>query len=1160
MANAQHSISTAITLEGASDYKREIDAIDAKVKALLAEYKLLSAQWGENEKSIEALSEKQRVYQSLVDNLTKRLAAMRERSDEFAKTQQNNVAKQEALTQKTQAFSSAIETTKKWLEEDRQATEKLTAKKAELEEKLKSQIEKYGKYNSGLNFTKGAIEKVSDEIEKQSIKTQKHEVALQNLTKAYEADRSELAALPEIYKENEAIIGRHEEQIFKTESRLLSYQKELATTTDELNRVKNGEVVLTEEEKRQAEAALRAAEAAEKEQQALEALALEFVNRHIVEDFKALVNVLKECVAASWEFESSLTSVQKTSDFTKAELDKYAREVKQLAVTIPITTEELNRVGEAAGQLGVAKENIVAFTEVMAKMGVATNMSAEEASTKLAQIASITGMAADEYENLASTIVALGNNYATTESNITTFMQRIAGSASNVGITEAQMAGLATAVSSVGMQADAGGTAIQSLINKMQSAVETGDNLDAWAKIMGTDTAELTRLWKNDASAALLKFVQGLGKLDDGMVSALKSVGVGEQRLIRTVTNLANAEEKTQLLSRALETANVAWKENNALTIEAAKRFETSESKAVLLGNAVNNLKIEVGDNLSPAINNLMSGATGVVKGVNWLIEKVPMLTDILAGLTSALGVVAANTVVTSGAFEQWVKKMADAPWDRIFAPTALAVAALVGLATALFTVASREENAGLETKKFVSNLKGIREGAEDAIEALNQQNDAELALVATITELSAKEEKSVTDKAMLASAVSQLSEAMPELNLAYDETSDRLYDISTNATLAATDINTMAEAIARQRVEEEKIEALTQLYVNKIQLEQELKERQSELTAAEKEWTDALINGSDKSEEAESKVNMLRIAVETLKKELGITIDEINGNGGYTEATEDATEATEEASSKADDFKNKMQALQREFSATSQSAYENLRKEVAGAFDAVGEASKSSYSTIMDNLASQQSYYTNYADNLTNLNHRNIDGMSEMLQEMQNEGKLTADVCASMADMSDEELAQVIAAWNNVKEAQKATADGLARASTAYIDKVKEYKASLHSLEGEYNVYVDTVYRQYGSQSDPWVRHAQGLEYVPYDDYAALLHEGEMVLTKAEARAYRESHTKGQSITNNNNNRNYGGVTLNVYAGANQDVDALADEIMYRIDDATKRKEAVWA
>ena len=260
------------------------------------------------------------------------------------------------------------------------------------------------------------------------------------------------------------------------------------------------------------------------------------------------------------------------------------------------------------------------------------------------------------------------------------------------------------------------------------------------------------------------------------------------------------------------------------------------------------------------------------------------------------------------------------------------------------------------------------------------------------------------------------------------------------------------------------------------------------------------------------------------------------------------------------DELRSKEKALQDEFNATAKSAYENLRKEVAGAFDKVTEASKTSYSTIMQNLASQQSYYTAYADNLTNLNNRNIDGMKEMLKEMQDEGKLTADVCASMADMSDEELEQVIKAWNRVKVAQKATSDGLAETSHNYTERVREYKRSLDDLEGEYNVYVDTVYRQYGSSSQPYVRHAQGLEYVPFDDYAALLHEGEMVLTKAEARAYRESHTRGQSITNNNNNRNYGGVTLNVYAGVNQDVDALADEIMYRIDDATKRKEAVWA
>ena len=1170
--SAQHSISTAITLEGASDYKRDLDAIRAGLKQLDAEYKLLNAQYADNEKSLEALTAKQANYTARVALLNRELDTLRQISGDWARKAQENVARQEELTRKTQVFADAIKTEKQWLEESKQKTAELSAKKAELEEKLKRQIEKYGEHNKALNFTKGEINKVTQAIEEEKVHTEKYQVALDNLTHAYEADKSELAALPELYKKIETEQHKNGEQIAKVETQLLNYNKALQQTTDELNRVQNGEKVLTEEERKAAEEAEKAAAAQQKEAEALEAVALEFVNRRIVEDFHKLVDVLKQCVSASIEFESSLTSVQKTSDFTKSELAQFASQVKQLAVTIPITTEELNRIAETAGQLGIAKSDIINFTEVMAKMGVATNMTAEAAANSLAQIASVTGMTADEYENLASTIVALGNNYATTESNITTFMQRIAGSASNVGITEAQMAGLATAVSSVGMQADAGGTAIQSLINKMQSAIETGDGLESWAKVMGISTEELADLWKNNASEALLKFVQGLGKLDGTMVSTLKDLGIGEQRLIRTVTNIANAEEKTQLLSRALETANTAWAENNALAIEASKRFETTESQAILMENAINNLKIAVGDNLKPAVENMMGLGKSAAETVTWMVENVPFLTDVLTGLTAALGVMGAKASVTTGAIHEWIEKMSNVNWTKVFDPVTMGIAAVVALGTAMFALASRTENAGTETKKLVKNLSDARKEAEKDLDVAKEQAEVNIASVETLNELMQKEEKDATDKAVILKLVEQLNDAMPTLNMEYDIMGDKLIDASTGAEKTADSIDEIARSLAKQRVEEEKVEALTQLYVNRAKIEDELAKRKIELAAAQKKWTDELTNGSEAAAYTEAEVNALTVAVNELEKELIATNEAIDGNGGdsgFVGATEKATEATSDMHSKVDSMVTKLHTLQKEYETTAAAAKIKLAGEVAGAFDEVAAASTMEYETVMANLQSQIDFYTNYSNNINDLNSRNIDGMQDMLKQMQDEGKLTAEVAATMAKMTDEQLANVVNSWKGVQTAQTNASNSIAEVATQYTRKSKEIKDALNSIKGTYTANVVVNYSTSGSSQAASaiakgtagisMKYAQGLEYVPYDDYAALLHEGEMVLTKAEARAYRETHTRGESIVNNNN-RHYGGVTLNVYAQPNQDIDTLADEIMYRIDDATKRKEAVWA
>ena len=274
--------------------------------------------------------------------------------------------------------------------------------------------------------------------------------------------------------------------------------------------------------------------------------------------YDKLTNFITECSDAAKEFETGMANVQKTTNMSDEELEKFADTLKDLSERIPIFARGLADIAEKAGQLGIATKDLEEFTETMAMMGVSTDLTAVEAAENLAQVAAVTGMTSDQYSRLGSSIVALGNNFATGERSIVQFTQRIAGAASNVGMTEAEMVALATAISSLGIRADAGGTALQSLIGKLESAVATGDKLEQWARVCGVSTEELARIWKSDAATAIQLFIKGLGNLDESYTTVLKDLGIGEQRIIRTVTSLANAEEKTNLLTRALDMSKTA--------------------------------------------------------------------------------------------------------------------------------------------------------------------------------------------------------------------------------------------------------------------------------------------------------------------------------------------------------------------------------------------------------------------------------------------------------------------------------------------------------------------------------------------------------------------------------------------------------------------------
>jgi TP901 family phage tail tape measure protein len=313
-----------------------------------------------------------------------------------------------------------------------------------------------------------------------------------------------------------------------------------------------------------------------------------------------LVYSLKKSVDAAIDFESSFAGIRKTVDASESEFGALSAGMRALAKEIPINVNELNRIGEAAGQLGIENANILGFTETMAKLGVTTNLSSEQAASSLARLANIMGTSQADFGNMGSVIVDLGNNFATTEAEITEFAQRLAGAGRIAGLTEADVLAIGAAYSSVGVKAEAGGTAVQKVLNQMtQSVAEGNDKLEKFADVAGMSANQFATAWREDPGAAFNAFVQGLGAQGDAAFTTLQGLGLSNERLIRSFLALGGAGD---LLDRALGTANTAWEDNSALTEEAGKRFETTASQIQLAKNAVNDLAISLGDRLAPAV------------------------------------------------------------------------------------------------------------------------------------------------------------------------------------------------------------------------------------------------------------------------------------------------------------------------------------------------------------------------------------------------------------------------------------------------------------------------------------------------------------------------------------------------------------------------------
>lgn len=363
--------------------------------------------------------------------------------------------------------------------------------------------------------------------------------------------------------------------------------------------------------------------------------------------------------AAAIQFESAFAGVKKTSDEVFDANGKCVYSYQQLedgirsmAKEIPASTTEISQVAEAAGQLGIKTQDVLGFTRVMIDMGNSTNLSAEDAATSIAKFANITGLAADtsmtadeKYKKMGSTIVDLGNNYATTEADIMNMATNLASAGTQVGMSESDILALATALSSVGMEAQAGGTAFSKALIEMQLAVETNsDSLKDWADVAGMSTSEFSKKFKEDATGALEAFIEGLSKCggeSDSAIKVLNDMGITETRMRDALLRSANASD---VFTSAISTGKNAWEENTALTNEASKRYETTASKLAIMKNNLYDAGITLGNiflpmiaegtqkitGLTQKINNLDSGQQRMILGI---VGIVAVLSPLLIGI-----------------------------------------------------------------------------------------------------------------------------------------------------------------------------------------------------------------------------------------------------------------------------------------------------------------------------------------------------------------------------------------------------------------------------------------------------------------------------------------------------------------------------------------------
>lgn len=323
-------------------------------------------------------------------------------------------------------------------------------------------------------------------------------------------------------------------------------------------------------------------------------------------------------VKAAIDYESAFAGVKKTVDGTPQQFAQLSTSIREMAKEMPSSAVEIAHVAEAAGQLGVPIGAIKDFSKTMINLGVSTNLSSEEAASSIAKIGNIMQVSGKDLgtwsAHFGSSLVDLGNHFSTTERDIVEMTNRLAAGGKLAGLTTPEILGLATAMSSVGIEAEAGGTAMNQTLTGIGKAVAgvgkgASSKLKLIAQTAGMTAEQFSTAWKQKPAEALQAFIKGLqrahdeGKNMDGILSDLGMKGIRQGNMLKS---LASASDK---MSEAVNRSNLAWKENNALTNEASKRYETTESQLKIFKNKLTDIAIEFGGPLLKALNSGLDAA-----------------------------------------------------------------------------------------------------------------------------------------------------------------------------------------------------------------------------------------------------------------------------------------------------------------------------------------------------------------------------------------------------------------------------------------------------------------------------------------------------------------------------------------------------------------------
>lgn len=347
----------------------------------------------------------------------------------------------------------------------------------------------------------------------------------------------------------------------------------------------------------------------------------------------ALAGAIGVSVNKAISFESAMAQVNKTVDFaTNDGLANMRKELQALTTEIPQSFEELAGVAAVAGQLGIAEKDIVGFTETIAKMGVAFDMSSADAADSMAKIANVFALPIENVGELGDTINTLSNSMASTAPNIIDFMLRSAALAKTFKLSADDTAAFGSALVALGWQPEVASTAFNSMIMTLSDLDGLSKSGIIGLQQLGLDTLGFADIAKTDGKGAILEVIDAVNMLDESSRIAALSNLFGKEAAAKIASMATGLETVNSALAATTDTAGSMQTEFEAISGTTANKIE-------LFKNNIDSMSASIGDAFIPALNDILLAMTPIVTAIGvWTAANPELLKQIISVTGVILG------------------------------------------------------------------------------------------------------------------------------------------------------------------------------------------------------------------------------------------------------------------------------------------------------------------------------------------------------------------------------------------------------------------------------------------------------------------------------------------------------------------------------------------